>query len=323
MPATTLAPPHDLPSSKLGKVGVPAAAGDHKRHVAKEGVARRSVWLIALAGSNLPEVLCYQVGWNAGLALPIAQTILLVGWAIYLFRSQNRTELAGFSLTIAALLFSWNVAVPWLEQSSVIQSLSQSLTWSGQFYLSRIIRVIGVVLISATFLGSGVGRDELFLQRGNWRMPVQMLHPIFRQITWRGLALTLGPLFSLVVAIYLLATMPANFARVSTLPLLLLSCVPIALLNAANEEFQFRSVLLARLTKMVSPNEAAILCGVVFGIGHFFGHPGGWGGALLTSFGGWVCARSMLETRGFTWAWIMHVVEDLLIFAFIALSATG
>jgi hypothetical protein len=35
---------------------------------------------------------------------------------------------------------------------------------------------------------------------------------------------------------------------------------------------------------------------------------------------GFVLARSMIETRGSGWAWIIHFAEDIVIFALIALT---
>lgn len=94
-------------------------------------------------------------------------------------------------------------------------------------------------------------------------------------------------------------------------------------MNAANEEFQFRSVLLARLENIVSPREAVVLTAVLFGVGHFFGQPTGWVGALMAGIAGWFWAKSMIETRGFTCAFASHFVQDMVIFGFLALSAAA
>ena len=36
---------------------------------------------------------------------------------------------------------------------------------------------------------------------------------------------------------------------------------------------------------------------------------------------GWILTRSMPETRGLTWAWFIHLVQDVLIFGFPAIGA--
>jgi hypothetical protein len=53
-----------------------------------------------------------------------------------------------------------------------------------------------------------------------------------------------------------------------------------------------------------------------FGIGHFYGIPYGVIGVLMAGFLGWWLGKSMLETRGLWWAWFIHFVQDVWIFAF-------
>jgi membrane protease YdiL (CAAX protease family) len=108
-----------------------------------------------------------------------------------------------------------------------------------------------------------------------------------------------------------------NYGRIlSFLPWILL----VAVLNAANEEFQFRSVPLAHLRNVVSPAESAWLTAVLFGLGHYYGQPSGPLGVVMASIAGWVWARSMIETRGFVWAFFIHLVQDIVILSFLAVA---
>lgn len=290
--------------------------------IGSQRLSRGYILLAVAVGSRLPEILCHELGWNAGFLLPIGQTLFLLGWATILVTAQRNPPAASLILTIAALCFSWSVIAPWLERTAVVQSAFHNLSWSGRFYVSRLLRLSGAVLISLTFLCASVRRRELFLYRGNWHAPVQNVPFSLGRISWAWLALTLSLVFSIAIWLYFAATTALDFSRVATLPPLLLSCLPIAALNAANEEFQFRSALLARLHHVVSPQDAALVCGAIFGIDHYFGYPGGWGGVLLAGMAGWVWACSMLETRGFTWAFATHFVQDMFIFALLALSVS-
>jgi hypothetical protein len=49
------------------------------------------------------------------------------------------------------------------------------------------------------------------------------------------------------------------------------------------------------------------------------GSPPGVPGIILTGFLAFLLAKSMLETRGMLWAWIMHFVPDVFIFLSYAL----
>lgn len=58
-----------------------------------------------------------------------------------------------------------------------------------------------------------------------------------------------------------------------------------------------------------------------FGLGHYYGYPSGVLGVLLSSFLGWFLGKSLLETKGFFWAWLIHFVPDVFIFIFLAILA--
>ena len=58
-----------------------------------------------------------------------------------------------------------------------------------------------------------------------------------------------------------------------------------------------------------------------FGIGHYFGVPYGIVGVLMATFLGWMLGKAMLETRGFTWAWVIHFWMDVVIFFCMALGS--
>lgn len=56
----------------------------------------------------------------------------------------------------------------------------------------------------------------------------------------------------------------------------------------------------------------------IFGGIHYFGTPGGPLGMLMAGFLGWLLAKSVVETKGFGWAWLIHFLQDVVIlFAFL------
>ena len=283
---------------------------------------RGYAWAAIFIGSRLPELVCRQFGINAGTWLPLSQTIMLIALAITVAKLCPIKNLAGFILAIAALEFGWQVAVPWVEASSVVHFASQHLDWAGRFFLARAIRTVGAVLVIFTLIGSGIGRRELFLQVGNWRAPVQPEFFLrFRQsIPWTRFAVTLLLIFGFILPVYLFFALHPQIGSASRLLALLPLAVATSALNAANEEFQHRSVLLARLRNVIPLKEACLLTAVLFGLDHYFGQPSGWSGVLMAGTAGWIWAKSMIETRGFTCAFASHFVQDLVIFIFLAMS---
>ena len=95
----------------------------------------------------------------------------------------------------------------------------------------------------------------------------------------------------------------------------------IAAINAFNEEFTLRAAPLSELCNSIGKQQALMITTLFFGIGHFYGVPSGFLGILLASFLGWFLGKSMLETKGFFWAWLIHFLPDVFIFSFFAISA--
>jgi membrane protease YdiL (CAAX protease family) len=284
---------------------------------------RRYAWSAVIIGSRLPEIIWRHAGFDVQMwPSPLYETIILLGLAVVAAKLCPIRNLAGFILAIAALTFSWRVAVPWIEASSIFQSASSHLSWGGRFFLLRAIRTVGALLLTFTLIGSGIGRRELFLKLGNWQAPVQpeAFLRFRRPVPWTRFAMMLLLIFGVLLPLYLYLTLHPQIERAHRLLLVLPWAVATAALNAANEEFQFRSVLLARLGSIVPPKEALLLTAVLFGVGHYFGQPAGWGGVLMAGIAGWIWAKSMVETRGFSCAFAIHFVQDIVIFAFLAMS---
>lgn len=90
-----------------------------------------------------------------------------------------------------------------------------------------------------------------------------------------------------------------------------------AALNAFNENFAYRAALLPHLVPICGKGQPLLLTALFFGLGHFYGIPPGIG-AILPTFLGWVCAKAMLETKGFFWSWMIQFPLDVLIMAVFA-----
>lgn len=286
---------------------------------------RGYAWSAVIIGSRLPEIICREFGLNAGLWVsPLSETLVLLGLVIVAAKLCSNKNLTGFILAITMLSVSWGVVVPWIESSGVFQSASLHLSWGGRFFLLRAIRTIGALFLIVTLIGSSIGRRDLFLRLGNWRAPVQP-EPFlwfWRPISWTRFAVSLLLIFGVLLPAYLYSTLHPQIDRMHGFLLVLPWAVATSALNAANEEFQLRSVLLARLRNVVPPREAFLFIAVLFGVGHYFGQPSGWGGVFMAGFAGWIWAKSMVETRGFSFAFATHFVQDLVIFYFLAMSAT-
>ena len=98
--------------------------------------------------------------------------------------------------------------------------------------------------------------------------------------------------------------------------------VGFALVNSFVEESICRLSLVAPLSEIASRRTIYLSSAAIFGGVHYFGTPGGLPGVLLAGFLGWFLAKSVVETRGIFWAWLIHFLQDVVIFAGLFL-ATG
>lgn len=88
-----------------------------------------------------------------------------------------------------------------------------------------------------------------------------------------------------------------------------------ALINSFVEEIITRFGVVVSLKDKVPERTIALISGALFGIVHYWGTPGGFGGVLLAGFLGWLLAKSILETKGIFWAWFIHFIQDVIIIA--------
>ncbi len=125
-------------------------------------------------------------------------------------------------------------------------------------------------------------------------------------------------IFGVALPLFLYFTVHPDFTAGGRILRFLPWILLVAALNAANEEFQFRNILLAHLRNVIPPGEAVLLTAVLFGLGHYYGQPSGPIGVVMAGFAGWIWARSMIETRGSAWAFFIHFVQDIVIYCFLA-----
>jgi membrane protease YdiL (CAAX protease family) len=93
--------------------------------------------------------------------------------------------------------------------------------------------------------------------------------------------------------------------------------------NAFGENFAFRAALLPSLLPPVGKRQALLLTAILFALPHIGGIPAGLIGVPMTLFMGWLLGKSMVETRGFFWAWVMQWPADIVVYLFFALAAVS
>jgi membrane protease YdiL (CAAX protease family) len=274
-----------------------------------------------LTGSMVPMIFGRSAGQN-GYSVPVAQVLILVIAALIFSRSRRFRRLSAFLLTIAILRLGWSVIAPVLGDWPPVQSLMNNLDWGPKIFVSRLLNVVGALLMLTTFAGRHRTRDDLFLRIGNLKAPVKPERILwFRSpLQWWHLGPLIIVVFAMAMTAFLFSHLRSDFWQLSQHWQLFPWAVATAALNAANEEFQFRCVPLAHLRHVLPLGEAVWLTAVFFGLAHYFGQPSGWLGVVMATIAGFIWAKSMVETRGVGLAFGIHMMQDVVIFYFLAMS---
>jgi membrane protease YdiL (CAAX protease family) len=276
----------------------------------------------AVIASTLPEIIWQESGHRMSFWFTGTESLLLVLAALAILPFPRLRGMARFIFALAALNFGWDFLAPALGRTNFFHSLSQDASWGARLFIARIPTLSGILLLGFTLIGSRITRRDLFLSRGNVSAPAQPIPLIGlrKPVPWTVFGPALLVVFGVALPLFLYFMVYPDFSERGRI----LRCLPwillVAALNAASEEFQFRSVLLAHLRNLVSPAEGALLTAVLFGLGHYYGQPSGPLGVVMAGIAGWLWARSMIETRGFFWAFFIHMVQDVVILSFLAVA---
>jgi len=65
-----------------------------------------------------------------------------------------------------------------------------------------------------------------------------------------------------------------------------------------------------------------LVSAVIFGLAHYGGMPHGMVGMSMAGVLGWLLMKSVLETHGIFWAWLIHFLQDVVIFSGLILLNT-
>jgi uncharacterized protein len=279
-----------------------------------------AILISSLSMIVLQEIFHYQVSENLnyGLiaAVGIAGLLLTLAWkTVRLLR-------VFFSLFIVLAGVQW-MAFTKIDRLPFVKNLLDNPSFSVSMPAEVILKLaISLVIIAFLFILKK-SRHAFFLAKGDIAAPVE-------EARWIGIKstetwLTLGRFFSVVLSLGTLAFLviagrPPLDIVVKALPFLP-AVLFAAALNAFYEEMTYKASFLSVLEDVVGKHQSLWLMAAFFGIWHFYGIPYGVVGVLMATFLGWLLGKSMLETRGLFWAWFLHFLQDVLIFAFLAIGS--
>ena len=257
-------------------------------------------WAVTLLVSMLPDILFRELTGSLPAWLYWAKVGLVIALLLISLVWKRLRPLWLFSAVLLAVyLLEWGVGGYYqsVAYKTWLSGASSFVRDIGSVQIPRVTTGLLLVMIMLALMG---GFKQFFLVKGDLNAraaPIPLI--MTRPSSWN----TLGP------------------AIAAAIPALLPFVFLFAASNAFGEEMLYRAPWLGALENPVGPAQALLMTAVYFGIEHFYGVPYGILGVILAFIPGWLIGKSMLETRGFFWAWFIHFWMDVVIFFFIALGS--
>jgi membrane protease YdiL (CAAX protease family) len=287
-----------------------------------KGAPAVAAWSASLlAATSLPVIFWREALNQRGSPWPILIGVAASG--LLLLGSYSAAWLRELRLFAAVLL----VQAVGFAAISLVGGLPAYRAWAQgvpavlSFGVANSAKLVPVALAAVLLAASGRTRSELYLRIGDLRASAGIPLPVTtRTTTWPRLGITVIVLVGAYLAVHLAVTRRPSLAAVATLLEYSPVVVVAAAVNTFCEEFLFRNSLLSTMLPALGKPQSLWLTSLRFGIGHYYGNPSGLLGVAGATIFGFVLARSMIETGGSGWAWMMHFAEDVVIFALIALT---
>ncbi|MGI6090393.1 MAG: CPBP family intramembrane glutamic endopeptidase [Saccharofermentanales bacterium] len=132
--------------------------------------------------------------------------------------------------------------------------------------------------------------------------------------SWKKLGRNIAIIISVVTAVAIYFQVYRNGVIQTLTFTTFLLIVLFALVNSFVEEVTFRHTFASIVEyHQLNPYISKALSAIIFGGVHYFGTPGKIPGVILAGFLGWFLSKSIHETKGFFWAWLIHFAQDVII----------
>ncbi|MBN2399131.1 MAG: CPBP family intramembrane metalloprotease [Candidatus Aminicenantes bacterium] len=282
-----------------------------------------TAWAVMLIVSDLPDMLITWMGgpvpswmfWAKAVFLAVFFGLTRIKKAI---RPLGQYVLALFTLFLALGLTGLLRGTAWFQGRFNYQGVSYCKGFAAVMVLDILV---ALAVIAVLWIMKG-DRKAFFLAKGRMAAPIE-------PIRWLGIRAgeswkTFGWIFAGVAALgvavpTISAIAPSGAIWLRALPLFP-AAVLFAAVNAFTEEAYFRCSILSTLHDVIGKTHTLRITLVFFGLSHWlYGSPSGLIGFAMTGFLAWIMGRSMLETKGIAWPWIIHFAPDVVIFISYAL----
>ncbi|NJD59366.1 MAG: hypothetical protein C3F13_02435 [Anaerolineales bacterium] len=214
----------------------------------------------------------------------------------------------------------------WVMGTATYKQWAEQVGWLAAMVGFQALKLAVTAIMVVTLLLIGKRWKDFFFSFGHIAAPVkdtQNKKPTSKQsMTWWMLAIILGIIIApLTLLFFGMSGLPSAEIVTQAAPIFP-AVLLFALINAFSEETQFRAALLGDAQVIVGPGQAIWLTAVFFGFAHYFGGaPAGVPGVLITGALGALFAWCMLGSKSLLPAWFIHFCQNVIIYAFWAISS--
>lgn len=285
----------------------------------------RIVWAAALTlvASLAPDIVVLETARSLpGWWMPAKAGLLLAG-AIALHLGARERALAAYGLVLTVVV-AMQVVTGQIGGAAWWVARFPAGTFATAFGGSIALKVLTLLPIVAVLLLVKRSARDAYLAPGDLRAKASAIGWLSipadtfawgRLAVLSGFAIAFGTLLLTLLTVTGFA-LPPNLDRLA--PLLPLIVV-LALANSFAEGVAYRSAVLGPLTGELPKGTVVLVSAAFFGVAHYYGAPSGVIGVVMSAVLGWFLARSMFETRGFLAPWMIHFLQDVVIFSTIVL----
>lgn len=204
--------------------------------------------------------------------------------------------------------------IPWSKNQIILSSFSQQI---NQILSYQIVTLgITAIFLIITYI---TNKDifKTYFKIGNLQnnvLPESIigLKPK-KNDNWKNVGVNFAIIITIVTIIIMYFSIKNktfdNINFVTLLPFVVI----FSLSNAFIEEMMYRFGVVVALQRIISDKKIALVSGLIFGSIHYFGIPGGLIGVIVAGFLGWFLAKSIIETKGIFWAYLIHFLQDFVI----------
>ena len=294
-----------------------------KTSTSRTGILITAWAVIALI--TLPRIISQEIfdtPFSESLHFRLAALILIAGYALTFPWRAIRPLRPFFGLFTVLIGAQWLVHTR-VDQLPIYQSWLNNPSFSVYMLAEQSLNLLVTLAIMAFLFILTRNRRAFFWAAGELEAPVE-------PVKWLGVKSgekwnKFGPILAVCISLGTLAFLviagrPALSVVAKVVPFIP-AVLLAAMLNAFNEEMTYKASFLSVLEGVTGRNNALYLMAAFFGILHFYGVPYGVVGVLMATFLGWLLGKSMLETRGFFWAWFIHFLQDVFIFTMLAIGS--